>query len=432
MRVFLLVSLLLTIMALSVTVTAGAFRAAPQTPNPVLHTKSFMLLRSGEVQLRVRAAAFGCDWGTKGKESAVVSVAVDGKPNQEIVLYRGATENDYDAMLGPLDAGKHELTVTFRPDLSPSGVRAPSIERVSVSLRDQNERERLVWEHAPLLYGRDDNATSDVPIVLFYELRDEGKMWRVVYSLIWSNEDGGTGNSVGSLVARWGRTTDIEWIYDATISKETGEIVKAVIQAAGHQTLPFAGKYRGKHPLLRTSTTNNMVADTGTSKLLFALAPLRAIQPENETRETVMDAFPWTHAIAAKEMEREGKYENPGDATTLAASDIRNYLQIEYKAECRDGAVLAVRVRLKDKQEFFSDHGQPTNAIGRSGWIRTTVELPPYTNYEQISDVSFVRRDKGTGSATISQARAFFLNNEYRPAKSLRVEKNLQPSLPSE
>jgi hypothetical protein len=413
--------LFLTLLFLALARFHPAAGRTAQTPERVLYRTTVSLSREGEAHLRLRAAAPGCDWGVKGRESAVVSLTVDGERNQEIVLFRGATTQDYDALLGPLSAGKHDIAVTFRPDLSPSGVSEPRIEKMTVLPKGKDERERLAWKHSPLLYGRADNASTDVPLVLYYDLRDEGANWHIIYSLIWSNEDGGTGNDLGSLVARWGRSTDIEWIYDVTIVKATGTVTKGLIQAAGHATVPFAGQYRGNHPLLRTSTTNNMVADSGTSPLLFSLAPLRRISSEKETREAIMDAFPWTHALAAKEMAREGKWETPADPATIAASDIRNYLQVDYQAQFSGGALLAVRVRLADGREFFSDHGRRTDAIGRSGWVRTTVELPSDTPPASIKEIAFLRRDTGTGSAALTAARAFFLDREYRPQKPLRV-----------
>ena len=40
--------------------------------------------------------------------------------------------------------------------------------------------------------------------------------------MIWSNEDGGT--NTPALMARWGRTTDIEWIYRVVLDR-AGAIV---------------------------------------------------------------------------------------------------------------------------------------------------------------------------------------------------------------
>ena len=54
---------------------------------------------------------------------------------------------------------------------------------------------------------------SDIPLLLYCErLKDEGEDV-LQYTVIFSNEDGGT--STRTLMARWGRTTDIEYVYRA-------------------------------------------------------------------------------------------------------------------------------------------------------------------------------------------------------------------------
>ncbi|GAB4469405.1 MAG: hypothetical protein OHK0029_42020 [Armatimonadaceae bacterium] len=384
-------------------------------PGIPIYTTEFTLRRAGEVQLDLAAAAPGCDWAKKDAEAAVVTVYMDDTPNQEIVLYRGSESAVYPVFLGPLNAGKHTLRVEFRPDLSAKQAQPAVVKDAKVTLRDTSDEEKMVWAHAPLLYGRPENNRSDVPLLCYYERTETPDEWRISYTLIWSNEDGGT--NTPSLLARWGRTTDIEWLYSVHLSKATGEITKATYQGFAHQTLGFMGERRGKHPLLKTVTANNMVADRGESPLLFAVAPLRTLNPEKEPREAVMDAFPWSYTVAAKEMEREGKWETPGNAETLEPSDIRNYLHVGYRASV-ENARLAVEVRLKNGMVCSSDHGRTANAIDRSGWIRTTVELPPGTTAADIAGVTFVRRDNNeTGSATVTAANAFLLQEDYRPAK---------------
>lgn len=51
------------------------------------------------------------------------------------------------------------------------------------------------------------------------------------YSLVWSNEDGGT--DTPALMARWGRSTDIEWIYRVEVDQAGNRVPgTAVYQAA--------------------------------------------------------------------------------------------------------------------------------------------------------------------------------------------------------
>ena len=91
------------------------------------------------------------------------------------------------------------------------------------------------------------------------------------YSIVWSNEDGGT--STPALMARWGRTTDIEWIYQVEVDA-LGHTVPgtAVFQSAGHGTAAFNGVYEGDRPLLQTCTLNNNVCDRVDDPMRFSLS----------------------------------------------------------------------------------------------------------------------------------------------------------------
>jgi hypothetical protein len=392
-----------------------------QTPPPavVVSQQSIKVEKTGEGILHLTARAPKCDWGKKGAESAVVSVTLDDGASREVVLFNGDKAHTYDLLLGPVAAGTHRLRITFRPDLSPGGAEKAIVDRVKAEVVTPGDPRCTAIANMPFLYGREDNATSDTPLMTTYESRDAGAgKRRLIYTIIFSNEDGGTGNALGSLVARWGRSADIEWVYEVVVGPD-GKPESAVIQAAGHRTLPFRGRYEGRHPLLRTATTNNMVADTGTSPFLFAPAPLRETFPDREPREALMDDAPWSHRVAAEEMRREGKWEKNPDPNTLAASDIRNYLQVNYQARLSPGAALAVQARLKNGRVFLSNHGREGDAIGRSGWIRTAIELPAGTSPNDIVGIAFVRVDDGgvTATAAVSALRAFLFSSDFRPRK---------------
>jgi hypothetical protein len=344
----------------------------------------------------------------------VISVTLNGGASREVVLFNGDRAHTYSLLLGPVTAGEHQLEIRFRPDLSAKGAGKAIVNSIKPEVVTPGDPRYAAIANTPFLYGRDDNATSDTPLIVSYESRDAGAgKRRFIYTIIFSNEDGGTGNDLGSLVARWGRSTDIEWIYDVVVDAE-GRASSAVIQAAGHRTLPFQGRYEGRHPILRTATTNNMVADTGKSRFLFTLAPLRETFPDREPREALMDESPWSHRIAAEEMQREGKWEKNPDANTLAASNMRNYLQVNYKARLSEGAKLAVQVRLKNGRVFLSTHGREADAIGRSGWVRTAVELPEGASPRDIVGVAFVRVDGSGATAAVSALQAFLFNGNFR------------------
>jgi hypothetical protein len=373
------------------------------------------LEKTGEAILHLTARSPKSGWGKKGAESAVVSVRLGSGTSREVVLFNGDKAHTYDLLLGPVTAGTHHLKITHRTDLSARGAGKAIVDKVKAEVVPPGDPRYMAIAHMPLLYGREDNATSDTPLMSTYESRDAGDgKRRFIYTVIFSNEDGGTGNDLGSLVARWGRSADIEWIYDVVVNADN-KAESAVIQAAGHKTVPFQGRYEGRHPILRTSTTNNMVADTGRSPFLFAPAPLRETFPDREPREALMDEAAWVHRIAAEEMQREGKWERDPDPNTLAASDMRNYLQVNYKTRLSAGAKLAVQVRLKDGRVFLSSHGRDAAAIGRSGWLRTTVELPEGTSPRDIVAVAFVRVDGSAAAASVSALQAFLFTRDFRP-----------------
>ena len=72
----------------------------------------------------------------------------------------------------------------------------------------------------------------------------------IEYSVVWSNEDGGTGASAGLLMAQWGRTTDIEWIYRVEVDAKGRRVPgSGVFQSPNHGTTTFRGRYDGTHPL---------------------------------------------------------------------------------------------------------------------------------------------------------------------------------------
>ena len=130
----------------------------------------------------------------------------------------------------------------------------------------------VVLRHAPILYGRTlaelggrfQNAVSDTPMIGWHEVlppRTPAGAKVLEYSVIWSNEDGGT--NTPALMARWGRTTDIEWIYHVELDAND-EVVpgSAELQGPDHAIIPFTGPWERDHPLLQTCTSNNNLCTT--------------------------------------------------------------------------------------------------------------------------------------------------------------------------
>ena len=146
-----------------------------------------------------------------------------------------------------------------------------------------------------------------------------------------------------------------------------------------------------------------------------------------------MDRFPWMYSIMARELEEEGKIRPFGEIRGESISDPRNYLYIELEATNKQSG-LVVWVKVKDQPRLFSSNrGRMDLVISRSGWYRTTVELPPGTRPDQVEFVALecmdlrdpilLYLDEGTLSPAESVLRniskIFFLDAEYKPGKNL-------------
>jgi hypothetical protein len=223
-------------------------------------------------------------------------------------------------------------------------------------------------------------------------------------------------------MARWGRTTDIEFVYQVTPA--TGA---TLIQAKGHKEIPYSGAYEGKHPSLEVSTLNNMVAPGTASagKFDFRLLPEPAAL--TGSRETVMDRHPWTYAVASKELAREEKIRKFGEVMDETISDPRNYLVAELNS-APESAGVQVIVKLKNGGvRYASARGMVESYVTRPGHIRLATELPPGTRLEDIGELLLdcvvtpdTKERKGArdGSCGLnSPGRVMLLGPDYAPAQ---------------
>src|SRR5262249_38895436 len=148
--------------------------------------------------------------------------------------------------------------------------------------------------------------SSDTPLLLYSESSGAAGGIRHRFTCIFSNEDGGTGVLPPLLMARYGRTTDIEWVSAVTV-RGKGDASEEVFQSEGHGTRAFHGVHAGRHPVLLRSTDNNNFSDDVPARdpcqLRISLAPLGF--DGAGPRERMMDSNPWTWWIANAEMRRE-------------------------------------------------------------------------------------------------------------------------------
>ncbi|PYV46582.1 MAG: hypothetical protein DMG92_17775, partial [Acidobacteria bacterium] len=185
--------------------------------------KQFTLNTDAEVTLLLTASAPGADWGREGAEAPLCDVFIDGKLNGNIVIFQGERSWTYKMFLGRPGRGRHELEIRRNAQWSAPGAGL-RLERAEISEINPADPDYPAIVHAPILLARADTIGrySDLPLLMWYEElpSESGKVLQ--YSIVFTNEDGGT--PTDALMARWGRTTDIEYIYRVQLDP-AGKIV---------------------------------------------------------------------------------------------------------------------------------------------------------------------------------------------------------------
>lgn len=446
-RVLLLpLAALLALLMLSATSSVASAQASSKTA-------TFTAAESGEALLDLTARAPETGWGKEGAESAVATVKLDGEYSQDVVLFAGRERFTYRVALGAVSAGQHTVEVDYSKEKSPKGAKGIEVgglvaEVVPTGSVPAGEEEKaLVHRYSPILYGRDlpdsggryENNHTDVPLLMYHTLSRDPATGNVTieYTAIWSNEDGGT--DTPALMARYGRTTDIEWVYRVTLTPD-GVLVPGSeeYQGPGHATLKYTGVKEGDHPLLVTTTNNNNQTqytpanDTG---YRFFMDPSQEL-PEGRAREVMMDENPWTYQIMSRELVREGEIEHrKRPAATPDVSDTRNYLYVEFDKDTETNPPggestvgTAIGVKLKGHRKLYtSHHNIPDRSITRDVPAATAIELPQGTKPEDVQEVralgvplnldgTDVPRDYRIDFTSINHA--FFLDGSYRPKTS--------------
>jgi hypothetical protein len=388
----------------------------------------FEATQAGEAIAVVSASCERCDWGVEGREAAALRISFDGRYSQHLLLTRGSGTWEYQVTLGPVSPGTHRLFVHLDATLSARDTGKVTVGSVSTHVIAAGSDEHLAQAMAPFVYARPDTVGrfTDVPVFMWYEIVPVplGRQFR--YSAIFSNEDGGT--ATDRLMATWGRTTDIEYIYGATVDSQ-GKVVAEEFQGPGHEVPPFRGRHEGLHPLQWVSTINNMVSESGPTEIRYAPVPVK-FDLTNVSRETVMDAHPWTHVLASKEMVREKKLSDTAAPGSGIIPDPRRFVFVEACTALQNAAV-AFAVGAKDASGelrwFESDRGLPQFRIVRTGCFRGAVPLPPGASPEAIRLKAYALPTRpnaaaaaGTPAVTLIRVnRVFTLGDDYVPQKSL-------------
>jgi len=402
--------------------------AMAQAPAP-LFADRFGAPVEGEAVATLTASCERCDWEVEGREAATVRVTIDGRYSQHVVLTRGEKPSQYRISLGHVTAGSHKMEVTLDARLSAKNIGRVTVPSVSVNVTAAWDEPGLAQSMAPFIYARPDTVGkfTDVPVLMWYEIVPvpQGRQFR--YSVIFTNEDGGT--STDRLMATWGRTTDIEYIYGATLDAQ-GRLVAEEFQGPNHEVPAFRGRHEAAHPLQWVSTDNNMVSESGPTDIRFAPAPEK-VDLTNRSREVVMDTHPWIHELASKEMVREKKLNDDAVAGSGAIPDPRRFVFVEACTELQNAAV-AFAVHARDASGevrwFDSDRGLPQFRIVRSGCFRGAVPLPRGTaEPDAVRFKAFTlppKKDAPPASGPVSVVltrvnRVFMLDPSYLPGASI-------------
>jgi len=375
----------------------------------------FPFTAAGDVEViaRVSVTCEKCDWATPGSEAVAIAIALDGRPPITVPVTRpGASE--YRVMLGAVARGEHSVHAFEDPSGTAAALQHPSsadftieFEQVPVAAPTHQ-----AISLAPFVHARQDTVGkfNDVPLLMWYEIEptERGKRYR--YSVIFSNEDGGT--PTDRLMATWGRTTDIEYIYSVEVDA-AGVILSEDMQGPDHEILPFKGQREGRHPLLWVATHNNMVLDRGTTDIRYAPAPVAA-DLTNASRERVMDESAWTYQVMAKELAREGKIVADAPAGQGTIPDPRRYVFLEGCGEAGNNA-LTMSVAIGGKW-FASDRGVEQYRVVRNGCYRVAVPLPgnnTASDVEAIRVHAFPRKDKpGDTPSKLTRINTMFALDE--------------------
>ncbi|MBL8189580.1 MAG: hypothetical protein JNK38_16335 [Acidobacteria bacterium] len=407
--------------------------AFPDASAQTLSEINFTAQLEAEATLDLMASVPGASWEKAGSEAATVSIFVDGQKHQDAILFAGAKQFTYRLLLGRVSPGEHKLRIELNRQQSAASVSTANVADAKVTLLPSSHPEFQMIAHAPILFARPDTIGkfSDVPLLMYCETLQESGKTILRYTVIFSNEDGGT--QTAALMARWGRTTDIEWVVDVVLDAE-GRVINSIYQGANHVTKTFQGKREADHPLFLTATVNNNFSDQGDSAMRFALRPI-SVDLSRHSREWVMDQHPWTYTVMAEEMIREGKITTE---RTLGAriGDLRNYLYVDAASNQQNGALISFAVKLKnDPRWYTSDFGINSYKIERSGYFRTTIRLPKGTTLNQIERLSArcdlngnPRSQEEISKATAASCelnsvnKVFLTDEKFQPSGSLHIK----------
>jgi hypothetical protein len=403
---------------------------------------------AGDARLDLTAAGPGTDWGKKNAESATMSVYIDGKYQQDVVLWGGNKPSPYALGLGNLPAGDHTVTLRYASEKSRPGARGVTVSAgTATHITYATPQAQWAAENSPYIMGRHgglQNTYTDTPLALMhrFEKLPDGST-KILYTCAYSNEDSGNGSNPALEQARWGRLTDLETLYSVTVDPQ-GKVLARTVEGIGHVWKDFAGKLDGTHGIIRTASDNNNATDDNRGVLRFQLPPDYEVTP-SAPQEDIMRQNPRFFEAETKELQREGKIDPRGVGTSPAENqrdqtlgmftawgignqqkmaDPRDYLYVQFKAQGASTDPFVVRVVLKDGKTSLAEDGHLSAAIARDGWSQTSVRLPPGTKVSDVARVEYVSK----GSSHVEAlGHTFMLDEAFQPLELPTPVRNDEP-----
>ena len=361
--------------------------APASAPTPLAST-SLVLPKAGDavVSLTIDDSKFPA--------ATALDVVVDGEIGTTILIFGKVGHGPYSALLHALPPGKHEIAVQPSPYWSwPASAPAPALTASSAP-------DSIAMAHAPALWLRSDTigTATDLPLAMYVEDMRANGTGVLRYTIIFSNEDGGT--TTPALLARWGRTTDIEMAYEE--EWQAGKIVNTRYQGPDHRVIAYAGPRQGEHPSLVDATLNNVFLDRGRTAVRVTMVPA-VVDLASATRESVMDRQPWIYRRMADELQEEGK--------AAVFGDVREYLYVDARLTLTGSAVAAI-ARGPDGTWRSSDRGLKDLAVDRNGWVR--IAIPQSRGATEVGFHCYPVKP-GTGTCRVEIGRVLALDQNYKP-----------------
>lgn len=387
--------------------------------------QAFSAARKAEAIAALIVRCDRCAWDVVGREGVMLRVTLDGRYVAHVPVSRPGRAT-YDVMLGSVEPGEHVVRAELDRELTAVELRDDGavVESIATTQIDETSPAYRPNSLAPFVYARPDavGRFNDTPLFMWYEVEPEANATRYRFSVIFTNEDGGT--PTDRLMATWGRTTDIEYLYSVAVDA-AGAIVDQDMQGPDHETLKYNGPREAQHPLLWVSTRNNMVLDRGETQVRFAPAPM-AFSLAGRSREFVMDAHAWLYDVMTRELVREGKIVPDAPPGNDRIPDPRRFVFLEGCGEAGDRAVafaIGTGAPGGDLTWHASDRGMTSYRIVRDGCFQAATPLPGDLT---LKDVRAIRaqaypRDMRAGTAPARLTRinqVFMLDDRLAPGPS--------------